>query len=272
MSFKKLIEALFGATSAKPQGLYQEIELVGDGLNRAFTMPIDGWASLNGQSPIADTYMNNFIWGNAGQERPTASVSAKAEPGYTSQSLGFFKKGQQVNYNMQGYSWNSVKIFSLLGGGYRLLLKIFQSGGATCLRLKNCSTLGRKESELRNRKGVYLTDSLKEVQRKTNAQSRLLRLLTDLPKFPHGFATTLLSQTIRSLAKQALSATESFGAEAQTLRIAEPLFPVERVTALRCNSRFLLTTPGRFRGKSRSSLVSALPNLCANCEEVHYVA
>lgn len=263
-NFKQLLDAAMKPLSTNANSPANSSITIDAG-SASFVPPSDGFVRFRAQSTSSGT------WVNVAQQQMFIESPSINNGSHVSVWLRVVK-GVVVNFNGLNTT-NVVKFFiPCLGGGYRLLLKIFQSGGAPCLRLKNSSTLGRRESALRNRKGVYLTDSLKEVQRKTNAQSRLLRLLTVLPKFPHGFATTLLSQTRRSLAKQALSATESFGAEAQTLRIAEPLFPVERVTALRCNSRFLLTTPGGSRGKSRSSPVSALPSLCANRMEVHYVA
>lgn len=123
MSLKEVINSLIGVTSARPKQLYQSIQLTADGTNRAFVMPVDGWASIVGQENLPNTYMNNFIWGSIGQDTPTASVSVQAAPGYTSQSLGFFKKGQSVNYNLQGYQKAYAKIFSLVGGGLARFLK-----------------------------------------------------------------------------------------------------------------------------------------------------
>lgn len=149
MSLKEVINSLIGVTSARPKQLYQQIQLTADGTNRSFVMPIDGWVSLIGQENIPNTYMSNFVWSDAGQDGPTASVSVQAAPGYTSQSLGFFKKGQSVNYNIQGYQQALAKIFSLIGGGLSSILKAI--GGGLC-QLSHLNRLFNRFSSSQARK------------------------------------------------------------------------------------------------------------------------
>lgn len=137
MSFKELISSLIAPISARPQaGIYQKITVTGDGENHNFTMPIDGWVSLVGQNNNVGSEMTScFLWGDAGSEVPTASGSIIAQPGYTVQGLGFFRKGQPVFYNIVGFSICEARIFALVGGGYLSYFATF--GGGLCLRLNH---------------------------------------------------------------------------------------------------------------------------------------
>ena len=118
VNFKQAIDTLIGVTSAKPKkGVYQKISVIGDGTNRSFTMPVDGWVSLTGQGSTGSNITSCFLWGNEGEEAPTASGTIEAKPGYTFQGLGFFRKGQAVFYNIVGFSLCEARIFSIIGGG-----------------------------------------------------------------------------------------------------------------------------------------------------------
>lgn len=118
MSLKELIRSLIAPISARPQaGIYQNLTLTGDGNNHSFVMPIDGWVSLVGENNnVGSEITSCFMWGDPGSEAPTASGSILAKPGYTVQGLGFFRKGQHVNYNIAGFSICKARIFSLVGG------------------------------------------------------------------------------------------------------------------------------------------------------------
>lgn len=132
MSLIDYLRALQSTTAARPGNMSQTITPIGDGQNQMFVMPADGWVSLGGWQ-TNNEYGAAYIWGASGKERPTASTSSTNSFGYTAQALGFFKKGEQVNYNLHGFTNYYARIFPVIGGG---LNSIIQSGGELCLRLK----------------------------------------------------------------------------------------------------------------------------------------
>ena len=129
---KKLISALIAPLAARPKGeIYQTITLTGDGENHGFPMPIDGWVMVSGNNNNQGTTAARCqLWGHPVQ-RLSSSISINANPGYSCQSIGFFKKGDLVNYNLYGYEENLARIIATIGGGLSSILQVI--GGGLCL-------------------------------------------------------------------------------------------------------------------------------------------
>ena len=122
MSLIDSLRALQSTTAARPGNMSQTITPIGDGQNQGFVMPADGWVSIGG-SDQNNEYGAAFIWGDAGKERPTSSVSSNNSFGYTAQAIGFFKKGERVNYNLHGFTNYYARIFPVIGGGLTRFFK-----------------------------------------------------------------------------------------------------------------------------------------------------
>lgn len=180
-----------------------------------------------------------------------------------SSSLFRVSKGDQVAIailSFENVHSRTVNFIPCLGGGYRLLLKALQSGGAPCLRLKNCSTLWRRESESR-------------------------KTLGRLQSFPHNRETGFITTSRRRM--------EGFGFSQMTaIRYASPMYTPGKCTTSTTSSekktiRFLKQSNAKRGIKSTSTmgqpkcrrtygaisfLTKALPSLCANRMEVRHVA
>ena len=173
-------------------------------------------------------------------------------------------KGTQIAMGILSFDEvhsRTIAFIPCLGGGYRSLLEALQSGGETCLRLKNFLTLGRKGS----------------------ANQRALQEL----KLLHPCQAAGISSTSPQLMEES-----GFSQESACL-FASPIPTPEKCTTSgsRASKMFAIylqplsvrkgtastSTTTKILGHHQicdafSSLTKALPSFSANCEEVHYVA
>ena len=179
-------------------------------------------------------------------------------------SLVRVKKGDVVKFSTISFDnlvARSAKFVSLLGGGYRSLLKALQSGGATCLRLNNCLTLGRKGSANQR--------ALQELKLLRPCQATGIT-----PTSPQLMEESVFSQESACLFASPITTpekctTSGSGASKMFAIYLQPL-SVRKGTASTSTTTKIL---GHHQiCDAFSSLTKALPSFSANCEEVHYVA
>lgn len=281
-TFKQYLDALFKTRTTPAEAAAASAPAINnpvtffDGImggvpSRTFTAPCDGYVVATANSAVSAAELTLQASANTAYKITGDFVS-------TGGGLGLFlplKKGESFTVQMIGINQIQVRMYRLVGGGYRSLLEALQSGGQLCLRLKNFLTLGRSELERLNFKDTSLTLCRKEDRRSTNARLTLLRHSTVMHRSPLGTATTQGSSTTRFSLTQAASATEGFGAAARILRTIVRSCLAGKAIRFTFNFPSLLTRQQKCKGESLSSLVQvslALPSLSANCEEVRHVA
>lgn len=264
-NFKQLLDALFKTrTTPAEAAAASAINPAAEYLIAASTAiaPCNGWCVAS----VTSTDERSATYGYIGNKK-LVGFRALIGNGQHYSVEAPVKKGESVVFDFENATMQSMSFFEKLGGGYRLLLKALQSGGAPCLRLKNCSTLWRRESVLRNRKEP---SSILFRSRADLLMSHTLPHSTATHAFAHGRAIAAQLATKLSPSKtQSISAVELCGGRkcSATCGLSSH---AEKVTQFSLEWAFQKVET--FKEELSSTLVSALPNLCANCEEVRYVA
>lgn len=164
------------AQQSLPNTQESVITVPNDDTTHTTVSPIDGWACMNSN----DGNVDNF------QLFTNEIHSLISLPG-TFWFRGFIpvKKGDVVNYRCSGSSSGAIlRFIRSIGGG---LSSIIQSGGALCLRLKNCfkrltSSPSHKPCQQRQQR---------KVQRLTEAGTQSFRLSTAMRCSSHQMRQTL---------------------------------------------------------------------------------
>lgn len=113
---KSYLKALIASTTTRPANKdASQVTLVADGTNRSFVTPADGFVSVHTDTPTDDK-QSNVIW-SGNLKNPVAGVATSASGGREMFSLGFFRKGEIVNYNINGFTRAVARIYECIGGG-----------------------------------------------------------------------------------------------------------------------------------------------------------
>ena len=266
-NFKQLLNAAMKPLSTNANSPANSFITIDAG-SASFVPPSDGFVRFRAQSTSSGTWVN-IAQQQMFTESPSINNGSRVNVWLR------VVKGVVVTFNELNTT-NVEKFFiPCLGGGDHLLLKALQSGGKTCLRLKNFLTLGRSELERLNFRDTSPTLCRKEDRQATSARLTLSRHLTDMHKSQPGTATPQGSSTTRSSLGQLASATEGFGAAARILQTIVRSCLAGKVIRFTFNFPSLLTKHQKCKGELFSSLVQvsiALSSLSANWEEVRYVA
>ena len=264
-TFKQYLDALFKtrttpAEAAAASAVNPAAEYLIEGSTAI--APCNGWCVAS----VVSTNERSATYGYIGNKK-LVGIRALIGSGQYYSAGAPVKKGESVVFDFENATMVSMSFFEKLGGGYRSLLATLQSGGAPCLRLKNCSTLGRRESELRNRKEP---SSILFRSRSDLLMPHTLPHSTATHAFAHGRAIAAqLATKLSPPETQSISAVERCGGR-KCSATCGLLSHAEEVTQFPLEWAFQKVET--FKEELSSTLVSVLPNLCANYEEVHYVA
>ena len=264
-TFKQYLDALFKtrttpaeAAAASAPALDNPVTLF-DGImggvpSRTFTAPFDGYVVATANSAVSEAELTLQASANTAYKVSGDFVA-------TGWGLGLFlplKKGESFIVQMIGINQIQVRMYRLVGGGYRLLLKALQSGGATCLRLRN--TFARFSSKAthnlcrhpRQPKLLRWTDSGMKSSRRVMGMGCSQRRQPILGILRSSITTLVLTQRLPI-----------------RLQVLRHLFRLRRAQVSIIGLR---THKVPQQWKSDFSLSSVLPSFSANCEEVCHVA
>ena len=259
-TFKQYLDALFktrttpaeAAQAAMPDNESSISLSFQDGADVTYTAPDNGYLCL-GAKPNEQGRSFIACWGGVettvdgltGDAIGNIAVYCPVLKGQTKWLQ--FSKGRFAKF---------VRASASLGGGYRSLLATLQSGGEICLRLKNTFAHFLNSPVLRQCRGIT-----QRILRSQKAASGL--------KAPsHRMMGMRCSATIKPKLWSLLI-------EQQVCDLEAHQQPMQAFSFQSRKETFLQEWPPTRQRKTHAFALfrlSALPNLCANCEEVRHVA